>query len=224
MPDEGENKPKFLGKTETIFVIASGLAAVVTLLWATIPQAEKAKTYGNCAYGPQTPPNIKRLNGYIEEGQRYTRIHSYKLAAHQFQEVIDADPHFLGAHQDLGVVQLAQGKPKDAQASFEEEISLIDCLRSTKDDLYRFAYLLDKDNASHQTSGSIYLERLNAAEDTAHYNLACAYARQGERAASLDELNKAAQYHSIKRETVADDPDLLPVRHETGYEAALAHF
>lgn len=233
MPDEAKKSWKEkLESPGAVLSFISALLALTITIWFTWPanqrqakQAEADQTFGKCALKIQTPPNVKRLNGYIEDGQRYAANHSYDLAAHRFQQVIDTDPNYLGAHQDLGVVQLGQGDLKSAQTSFEAEIKLIDCLRSVPtSDLHRFAYLLDKDKTNQPLSSLIYLDRLNSAEDTAHYNLACAFAKQGELAVALDELKKAAEHHSIKRDTVAEDVDLRPVHQEADYKAVLARF
>jgi len=225
-------KPKTFSELVQLVGALVGLPAVVCGSFFALKtfetngrKAEDAKIFGRCAFKVQTPPNIKRLNGYISEGQQYAANRSYDLAAHRFQQVIHIDGNYLGAHQDLGVVQLAQGHFKDAQSSFESEINLIDCMRSVPtEDLHRFAYVLENDKMSRPLSASTYFLRLNAAEDTAHYNLACLFAKQRESAASLDELKKAAEHHSIKREIVAQDSDLRSVQREAGYKATLALF
>ncbi len=228
MSDDVKKKPTFW---ENTLKLGGALGTILTLILAfkTFPtdwrKADDAKIYGRCAFKAQTPPDIKRLNGYISEGEQYTANGSYQLAAHRFQQVIELDANYLAAHQDLGVVQLAQGDFKGAQSSFESEINLIDCWRSVPPaDLHHFAYVLDKGNMNRQLSVSTYLLRLNAAEDTAHYNLACLFAKQRESAAALDELKKAAEHHSIKREIVARDSDLRSVQREAGYNATLALF
>ncbi len=150
----------------TIGPVIAGLA----LLIAALTYLKTRRTFGSCALKPETPPNVKRLNGYIQEGQASFANGSYDLAAHYFAQVIDIDPEFLGAHQDLGVVQLKKRDYDKAQHSFEAEINLIDCLRSVPErDLNRFAYLVNKDRADEQVYNAI-LDRLDRAEDTlAHF-------------------------------------------------------
>lgn len=46
------------------------------------------------------------------------------------------------------------------------------------------------------------------------YNLACAYARKGDRPAALDALHKALGMHPDVRRWAAQDPDLEPIREE----------
>ena len=219
------HKP-FLSRTKTLVAIAGGLIGIITFFTGTMVQrrnAEKARTFGACNLRPQLPANLERLNGYIEEGERYAKDRYYALAANRFQKVLEADPNFLGAHQDLGVVRMHQGDLDSAQTNFEDEIKLIDCLRSTKDDLYRFAYPLISYEGKH-LSERAYQNRINSAEDSAHYNLACVFARNGEFDAAIDELAKAATYGSIKQKIVEKDPDLNAIRHDPRFAIILAQF
>ncbi len=228
MPSKGRKAAKTIwsweqdkGKLLSLAIsLPAAIVAVLTLAHYSAPE----KKFGACGISLQTPANVKRLNGYIEEGQQLAAEHSHQQAADRFKQVVEIDPNYLGAHQDLGVVQLAQGDYAKAQDSFNTEINLIDCLRSVKPaDLHRFAYFLGK-NQENAVSEAVYSERLDAAEDSAHYNLACALAKQGVRSAALNELTKASEHHSIKRTTVARDPDLGPLRDQVGYQVALTKF
>lgn len=187
-------------------------------------EEEKAKTYGACSLKPVTPANVTRLNKYIAEGEYYKSLGKYNLASHSFEQVINEDPKYLGANEDLGVVEMAEGDLKKGQESFDAELRAIDCLRSVpKGELGRFAYWLTSDKSA-SADDSTARQRLDQAEDAVHYNMACAYSKQNEQVAALDELRKASEHHSIHRSTIIQDPDLTSVRHHAGFEAALALF
>src|SRR5579884_3473721 len=100
-PDEkvkGRWRKSFTDNGKLVVLFLTIAAGVLTLL-SNVPKylsdrqkRNEAKSFGPCGLKPQTPPNAARLNGYIQEGERYQAAGEYDLAEHRFQQVIDADP------------------------------------------------------------------------------------------------------------------------------------
>lgn len=219
--------PKDLKEHPLKIVLAAGLSIVSRLAsFYQLPWLQKKTAFGNCELKPLTPPKVGRLNEYIQQGQAYARHAKYKEAADEFQIVIDTDAHYLGAQQNLGVVQLREGKIEEAIHSFRKELNLIDCLKSVdKNERWRFAYVVDESKTKHSDRASAFNKRLDEAEDTVNYNLACALTQGKEPQLALDQLGKAARKgSSIRQSDVAADPDLEPLHKYSRYQTFLKQF
>lgn len=209
-----------------VFVVAAGVGIVSGV--ATWHWHYQKTAFGPCELKPITPANRDRIDEYIQEGQAYARNSKYKDAAAEFQLAIDTDPHYLGANQNLGIVRMEEGDFPGAIQSFGQEINLIDCLRKVSPkELWRFAYMVHESTTENGDKTKAFKERLDEAEDTVHYNLACALTKEREPQNALGQLEKAARYgrgSSIHGSVLDNDRDLDPLRNDSGYQKTRKQF
>ncbi len=200
-------------------VVVSVLGFVHTLSTSHNP------TFGSCQLESPTPVKVERLQLYTQQGLANVKARDLTSATAEFRRVIDIDPHYLGAHQNLGVVQMDLGRAQDAIRFFHQETTVINCLKSVPyEQLWNFAYFLKKVNMTNDEKNVAMKERLDKAEDTVNYNLACALAKEGETQNALDELKKASANQSISRSVVDTDRELDSVRKAPGFQSALNQF
>ncbi len=171
--------------------------------------------YGSCKIRPEKEANASRLSEYVSDAIRYQSHGSPELSIRQFKEVLKQDANFLGVNLDMGATYLGQNQLEKAQQAFDDELHLVDCLKTVKEsDLPKFSYMFP----SKQISSKIrpadidYRKHLKVVEDLVHYNLACLRIRANDLDGAQSELKLAARNCSISPDKFKADPDLAPLR------------
>lgn len=180
--------------------------------------------YGSCNLKPSTPANIDALRAHLQAGLQYESNGKYDFAEREFKEVLNIDPHFIGASLDLGYAYLAQKNWDKAEESFKNERDSVECLSTVWDrNLREFDYMLTS-GTNFVTGGqrsTDYRQRLESLEDAVHYNLACLRLKQGDMDGAKSELKQAAKNCSISTDKFQNDPDLAPAREDRNEFLAL---
>lgn len=153
---------------------------------------------------PSTPPDPNLLYARAEN---LHRAGDAAGAAALYQEALRLAPgRNKEAYVRVGTLYFQRRQYDQAVATYQAALSYF------KDDAVILNNLGGTLLAKGDTDGAIRYFRLasNGSKDYVEpvYNLACAYARKGDKAAALDALNKALGMHPDVRRWAEKDPDL----------------
>ena len=222
--------PKKLDSIEHHWLVKRAWWVIFMLIPLILGGVEKCKsiywpTLGSCQLAPQSSAHIGLLNELIADGRTAAAQGKLQEASKKFGEVISRDPHYLGAHQNLGIIQLEQNHFEKAVQSFRTEKAVVECMKGIPyEQLWRFAGVLSSQNLRKDQKNAVLLNRIDQAEDTVNFNLACALARQGETQNALDQLKKASGNQSIDRSIVQNEEDFTSLHDNPNYQSVLDLF
>jgi predicted Zn-dependent protease len=157
-------------------------------------------------YGQQAGDTIS------ERAMQEFREGKYSNAEREFREITKVDPSNIYAHFYLGQTLFREEKYADAVGPFEKARTLEKARKTLSSDQYRI--LVDQLVMAYGTSNQ--LKEVHAVLDEAiqqdpeyplnYYNLACAFAEEGDKSKMLTDLALAFQHkeHMLKGEQMPD--------------------
>jgi predicted Zn-dependent protease len=185
--------------------------------------------------------SLQPINGQtsaVDRALQEYRLGQFSAAERDFREILRQDPSNILAAIYLGQSLFKEKKYADAVGPFEKARELEAAGTKLTTDQHRI--LVDQLVIAYGISGS--LKKVHTLLDTAirqdpdypmnYYNLACAFAEEGEKAKMLVNLSTAFQHkdHIIKGEQMPDprsddsflryvhDQDFLKLMREIGYD------
>ncbi len=130
-----------------------------------------------------------------------------------FQKVLELNPEYPGAHQDLALVYLAQSQPEKALAEMEQE----------KRDLWRrfgFSMLYHALSRKNEADATL-VDLVKNYHDTAAYQIAEVYAFRGEGDRAFEWLERAYAQRDSGMSQIKGDPHLKHLETDPRYAALL---
>ena len=150
-----------------------------------------------------------------EVGWVYYLMHRSDEAQAQIERLLARDQNFAHAHFVMGLIQIEQGRPRDAVASLRRAVELGGIYPHTAAAL-AFAYAASGDTAATKRMIDEFRRRA-AHEYTPPLTFAVAYAALGDTAKGLDWLLRGVETHDIFMSENFFDPMLDPLRHGPRY-------
>jgi TolB-like protein/Tfp pilus assembly protein PilF len=134
-------------------------------------------------------------------------------AATAFQKVLELNPEYPAAHQDLALVYVAQSQPDKALAEMEQE----------KRDLWRrFGFsMLYHELGRKQEADATVVDLIKNYQDTAAYQIAEVYADRGEADKAFEWLDRAYAQRDSGMSQIKGDPHLKGLEKDPRYAALL---
>ncbi|MBL8293367.1 MAG: DUF1318 domain-containing protein [Bryobacterales bacterium] len=184
---------------------------------AKYPAAAVSAGAGPCKLVPAKAPDVARLLQYLKQGMMYASQKKFEQALAEFQPALNIDRNFLGLNQNVGSAQLALKKYAEAEAAFQAEVKLTECLAGMNEgQLANFGYFFEvaeKDAAARKRAQAEKLKaELPKARANAHYNLACVYSLQKQKDPALAALRAAVDAGFADKRVLNGDSDLAFVR------------
>ncbi|MEX2264241.1 MAG: DUF1318 domain-containing protein [Bryobacteraceae bacterium] len=181
------------------------------------PPHAAAAGLGPCKLSPARNVDAARLLQYLKQGMNYASQKKYDLALAEFQPALAIDRNFLGLNQNVGAAQLALKKYPQAEAAFQAEAKLAECLSPLNEgQLAAFAYFVEveeKDPVRRKTAQAAKLKtEVARAKAEANYNLACLYSLKRQKEPALGALRAAVDAGFSNKRALNSDSDLAFIR------------
>lgn len=149
-----------------------------------------------------------------DEAQLWYFAREYERSRAVLSQVLELDPDFEQAHEQMALVYAAQG---DEAKAWEEASRLRECREPDSICRLRWTAWLPGRDARAARAALERLLRESAERYVPPRALAIAYARQGKREQAVQWLSKAVRTREVGAITIKVDPLLDPVRSEPGF-------
>ncbi len=182
---------------------------------------------GQCRLAPANAPDVARLLQYLKQGMNFAGQKQFAFALAEFEPALTIDPNFLALNLNVGSARMGLRKYSEATKAFQAELKLVDCLIGLSDDqLANFGYFFEVNEQEPAARRRLQAEKLKTAlpksKVTVHYNLACAFARQGQTSEAVQALQAAVAAGFSDRQSLGTDPDLASVRQAPEFRELLS--